>query len=192
VASIERRATRTTRGSVKYRVRFRDPAGEPKNRSFDTLTAAKAFAATVEADKLRGSYVDQSRGRMTLGEYAESWLDVQTFGESTREQTTLRVRKHIIPALGSTPLMGLRGSQIQSWVRSKQKELSPRTVRLIFSVLSSILSAAVDDERIAKNPCAVASRRLPRLDERRIVPWTEVQVAALQRGLPDGTRSCCG
>lgn len=55
--------------------------------------------------------------------------------------------------LGATPLSAMRTSQVQSWVRTKQQELSPRTVRLLFLLLSSILNAAVDDERIAKSPC---------------------------------------
>jgi len=46
---------------------------------------------------------------------------------------------------------------VQSWVRAKQQELGPRTVRLMVSLLSSILNAAVDDERIAKNPCRSGS-----------------------------------
>lgn len=74
---------------------------------------------------------------------------------------------------------------MQSWVRAKQQELSPRTVRLLFSLLSSILNAAVDDERIAKNPCRSSSIKLPKLDDRKIVPWTDEQVVALRRALPE-------
>lgn len=185
MASIQKRPPRTLGGSASYRVRYRDPAGVQRSRTFDKLSQAKTFQATVEADKARGSYVDQSLGRMTLGEYAISWLDVQTFGESTREQTAHRIRRHIVPPLGATPLSAMRTSQIQSWVRTKQQELSPRTVRLLFSLLSSILNAAVDDERIAKNPCRSSSIKLPKLDDRKIVPWTEEQVVALRRALPE-------
>ena len=122
---------------------------------------------------------------MTVGKYAELWLAMQTYGGSTREQTTHRVRRHIVPSLGSTPLSALRTSQVQSSVRAKQQELGPRTVRLLVSLLSSILNAAVDDERIAKSPCRSSSIRLPELDDRKIVPWTESQVRALRQALPD-------
>lgn len=185
MASVEKRKPRTPGGATSYRVRYRDPAGVERSRTFPTAPKAKTFASTVEADKARGTYVDQSLGRMTVGEYAELWLAVQTYGESTREQTTHRVRRHIVPSLGTTPLAALRASQVQSWVRTKQQELGPRTVRLLVSLLSSILNAAVDDERIAKNPCRSSSIRLPRLDERRIVPWTEQQVRDVRQALPD-------
>ena len=148
MASIQRRKARTSGGSVSDRVRYRDLSGVEQSKSFTKHAQALAFKATVEADTLRGTYVDPKRGRMTLGEYAELWLEQQTFGLSTREQTTSRVRGHIIPSLGSTPLVALRTSAVQSWVKAKQERLAPRTVHLIFGHLSSMLSAAVDDERI--------------------------------------------
>jgi integrase len=188
VASVQKRKPRTPGGATTYRVRYRDPAGVQRSKTFPTASKAKNFASTVEADLLRGSYVDQSLGRMTLGEYAELWLAMQTYGESTREQTAHRVRRHIVPSLGPTPLAALRTSQVQSWVRAKQQELGPRTVRLLVSLLSSILNAAVDDERIAKNPCRSSSIRLPKLDDRKIVPWTEQQVRDVRQALPDRYR----
>lgn len=185
MASVQKRPPRTAGGSATYRVRYRDPAGVQRSKTFDKLSQAKSFQSTVEADKARGTYVDQSLGRMTLGEYAELWLAMQTYGESTREQTAHRVRRHVIPSLGATPLAALRTSQVQAWVRAKLQELGPRTVRLLVSLLSSILNAAVDDERIAKNPCRSSSIRLPKLDDRKIVPWTEQQVRDVRQALPD-------
>jgi integrase len=184
MATIEKRSPRTPGGSVTYRVRYRDPAGTQRSKTFKTRAHAKAFKATVEADLLRGTYLDQALGKMTLAEYAEQWLDVQTFGASTRQQATIRLRSHILPPLGATPLAQLRTSQVQAWVRSKQQELAPRTVRVLVSQLSSILNAAVDDERIAKNPVRASSLRLPALDGRKLVPWTVDQVEALSVALP--------
>lgn len=188
MAMVERRAPRRPGGEVSYRVRYRDPAGVARSKTFRKVSQANVFAATVEADKARGTYVDHTLGRITLGEYAEQWLAMQTFGESTRETTAHRIRGHIVPVLGTTPLAALRTSQVQSWLRAKQQQLAPRTVRTLFATLSSVLSSAVDDERIAKNPCRAGSLRLPKVDDRRIVPWTEPQVSALQQALPDRYR----
>jgi len=87
---------RTPGGSASYRVRYRDPAGVQRSRIFDKLSRARR-PGDRGGRKARGTYVDQSLGRMTLGEYAISRLDVQTFGESTREQTAHRSRRHIVP-----------------------------------------------------------------------------------------------
>ena len=43
-------------------------------KQFDRKAAADRFAASVETDKARGSYVDPKAGRMTLKEYGEAWL----------------------------------------------------------------------------------------------------------------------
>ena len=48
-----------------------------------------------------------------------------------------------------------------------------------------MLNAAVEDERIAKNPFRSSSIRLPKLDDRKLVPWTEPQVRAVRQALPD-------
>jgi integrase len=185
VAGIERREPRTTGGRITYRVRYRDPAGTQRSRTFPTRTMARTFQATVEADKFRGTYVDQALGRITLGEYAQQWLAIQTFGPSTREQRALSIRLHLTPLLGSTPLSALSPSQIQAWVRALSSNLSRRTVQGHFSLLSTILGAAVDDERITKNPCRAPSIRVPKPDERRLEPWTIQQVASIRKALPE-------
>jgi integrase len=158
------------------------------SKQFPTLARARAHQATVEADMLRGSYVDPMRGKQTLGEYALEWMSVQTFGPTTRERREQAIRIHIVPKLGHHSLSTLRPSTIQAWVRELTDQLAPRTVREHFRLLSSILSSAVDDERIVKNPCRSSSIRLPRPDERRVVPWTIAQVNALRHELPDRYR----
>ena len=60
--------------SGRWQVRFRDPARESRGRNFKTKRDATAFANTVEADKLRGRYIDQQRTKTSLGDYAHRWL----------------------------------------------------------------------------------------------------------------------
>ena len=58
-------------------------------------------------------------------------------------------------------------------------------MRVLVANLSAIFGAAVDDERLAKNPCRAGSIRLPKLHERRIVPWTDAEVVGLRPALPE-------
>ena len=188
MAHVEKRPPQTPGGVTRYRVRYIDPAGRERSKSFERKVDATRFAATVEADKARGTFIDPAAGRMTLKAYSDQWLAAQTFDESTREATELRLRLHITPHLGDTPLVALRPSQIQSWLRALQQQCSPRYVRVIFANLSSVLAAAVDDERIAKNPCRAASVRPPRLDPDKVLPWTRDQVLAVHAALPPRLR----
>lgn len=61
-----------TQAGKRYMVRFRTPdRTQSKKRGFRTKREAEAFAATVEVEKMTGSYVAPSAGRITLGEIAE-------------------------------------------------------------------------------------------------------------------------
>ena len=51
----------------------------------------RKFLATVEADKLRGTYVDPRAGKITLNEYAETFMAAQVWRAGTRAQA----RTHI-------------------------------------------------------------------------------------------------
>jgi integrase len=60
---------------------------------------------------------------------------------------------------------------------------------LLLSNLSTILSAAVEDGLIASNPCAVSSVKPPRVDRRRVVPWSVETVHRIIEGHPDEFRA---
>ena len=166
-------------------VRWRDPNGAQRKKSFARKVDADRYSTSLDHSMLTGAYVDPAAGKTTLRTYGEEWLKRQTFDESTRVATELRLRLHVYPALGDYPLGGLRASLIQAWIRSLHPTCAPRYVRVIFSNLSSVLSAAVDDERLARNPCRASSIKLPAVDPGRIVPWTREQVDAVHTALPE-------
>lgn len=55
--------------------------------------------------------------------------------------------------------------------------LAPSSVRTLHRPLSSLLSSAVEDERIPRNPADRA--HLPKVDDRQVVPMTADEVGAL-------------
>lgn len=119
-----------------------------------------------------GRYVDPKAGSVTLADFAAQWLEAQTFDASTRETMESRVRTHILPTIGDMELRHLKPSTVQAWVRSRQTEVAPSYCRLLLSNLSTVLSAAVEDGLIPLNPCSVSSVKAPRVDRRRVVPWS--------------------
>jgi len=172
---------------MRYRVRYTGPDGRERSQSFPDREKrrAEAFLSTVEADMLRGSYVDPRAGRMTFREYVERWLGSQTFDESTREATETRLRVHLLPIFGQRSLASIAPSDVRAWDRDLQRANVAQTYRrVLFATLSAIMAAAVDDERIAKNPCRATSVKAPRVDPRKITPWTWEQVAAVRGALP--------
>jgi hypothetical protein len=100
VASI---AKRTTSRGQRYDVRYRTPEGSVRTKTFATRRDASRFANAVEADKLRGSFVDPRRGRITFGAYARDWISTRpTLRPRTRETYEALLRLHLLPSFGSS------------------------------------------------------------------------------------------
>jgi integrase len=176
---------------LRYRVRFVGPDGRERSRSFPDREkkAAEAFMVSVESDRLRGSFVDPRAGRMTFREYARRWLTQQTFDETTREVTERRLRRHILPRLGGEELARLRPAQIRELDRHLQTQgLSASYRAVVFSNVATILNAAVDDERIVRNPCHARTLRPPRTPPKRVVPWSCERVLAVRAAMAERYR----
>ena len=67
------KSKRQGQGRLRWRVRFRDPTGRERAKSFARKVDAQRFLQHAEADKLRGLWVDPQQGRTTVGELAERW-----------------------------------------------------------------------------------------------------------------------
>jgi len=183
VASISKRMVGR---EPRYDVNYREPDGRKRRKTFTKKVDAEAFAKAVETDKIRGAYIDPDAGRITFKKYAEEWLTNQTFEPTTREQVALRLRLHVYPVLGSKMLSQIKPSTIQAWLSGLSGAASYR--RVILANVSTILSAAVDDERISKNPCKAGSVRPPKREDHKVVPWTVERVAAVREAMPDQWR----
>jgi integrase len=180
VASIRKRPDRPKPWEVLYR----DPDGRQRSKSFPRKLDAQRFVTSIEADKLRGTYIDPDVGNVTFGTFAQGWLATQTSDPSTREALATRLRVHLLPTFGPMPLRTIRPSTVQAWLRGRQQACAPSTVRVLLANLSAIFGAAVADGLLATNPCSSSSVRAPRLDPTRVVPWTCEQVAAVVDVMP--------
>lgn len=61
--------------------------------------------------------------------------------------------------------------------------------RVIFSSVSAILNAAVDDEYMRKNPCSASTVRAPARNAQKVAPWASERVFAAQAALPEQYRA---
>jgi hypothetical protein len=139
VASVESRLSRRNGREVKvYDVRFRDPDGRQRKKTFSRKGDADRFAATVEADKLRGQYVDH-RDRTTVAEYARAWAAVRPHRPSSARRVSSLIETHIAGTrLGDRRLAAVRPSEVQAWASDRAQVLAPSTLRNLVSLLRSI------------------------------------------------------
>lgn len=151
------------RGGKKagWRALYRDNDGKQRSKSFDRKADAAKFLATVEADQLRGTYVDPRAGKITLNEYAETFMAAQVWREGTRAKAQSQVDNHIGPALGNRQLATITRTDVQAFVASlTAKGLAPTTVQGIHVRLVSFFEAAVYDGKIVRSPAVKI--RLPK------------------------------
>ncbi|MBW3643354.1 MAG: site-specific integrase [Actinobacteria bacterium] len=189
--TVRGRRVRTSRYGKgnRWQARYLDPDGHERTRTFARKQDAERFVVTVRADVLRGAYVDPDAGKVTFAEFAVRWLAAQTFDESSREATELRLRLHASRHFGHRELRTIKPSVIQAWLRRLQQELAPGYVRTVFTNVSSVFNAAVDDGLITSNPCRAGSVKLPKREQRKIEPWPIEQVEAVLAALPDRYRT---
>ncbi len=181
MASVEKRFRD---GSTSWLARWRDPDGKQRKRTFSRKVDADRFLTGVEADKLRGVYLGVDAGKVTFAEYAEQWLTSQTFDPSTRQAVAIRLRLHALPVLGRHQLRQVKPSTVQAWLRGLDA-LAPSYRRVIYVNVSSIFTAAVDDELLVKNPCRAPSVSRPKVEHRKVTPWERGQVSGVREALPD-------
>ena len=173
----------------RWRVRYQDPDGTERSKSFEKKADADNFRDLVAADLRRGTYLDLDSGKISLRKYAEYWLSIQTFDDATRTSTAWRLT-HILGEPGDGRALGGKRldqiastpSLVQAWVKSLK--LAPSTAALCLSTLSSIFIAAMDDGKVTRNPCKSKSVRAPKPDEHKVVPLEADELAALRDALP--------
>jgi integrase len=178
---------RTARYGVGMRwlAAYQDANGRRHARSFAKKVDAERYVAQMATDVARGGYVDPANGRVKFGGYAREWLAMQTFNVTTREQVEHRLRGYVYPTWEDVQLGRIRAAAVQKWLAELNQRLAPGTVRATFIHFSAILSAAVDDEVIAKNPCKSRSVVPPVVPRTRIVPWPVAHVRAVIAAHPD-------
>jgi integrase len=171
----------------RWQVRWRDAAGEQQKENFAKRSQADTRAATIEADLARGLYVDPAAGKESFRSVAERWRTsaVHRGGTSSRVERALRL--HIYPTFGDRPVVTIRPSEVQAWVKDRSQVLAPSTLRVTFAYMVTVLHTAVRDRTIALNPCA--GIKLPEVRRAEIIPLHVDAVRALIEAAPPRHRA---
>jgi len=160
----------------RWQVRYIDPNGRERAKSFARRVDAEKFLVTVESDKIRGTWTDPEAGKVRFGEWSHR---VQAgrlnLAESTAARDDSVIRSMILPTFSEVPLVGIEPSQVRTWVAELvDAGYAPSTVRRAYTLFQMALELAVEDGRIPRSPCRRVS--LPRIeqDEKRFLDSTEI------------------
>jgi integrase len=165
--------------------------GREQTKAFVKKTEAEKHGSMMDADKARGNYIDPNGGKKRLADLVEGeegWLASLTADPSTRQIYEGFWRVHIKPKFGQREIGSLRPSEIRTWVKQLEKRLAKSTANRVLAFLEQLLQSAVDDDLIAKNPCASKVVKKPQPDTRRVVPWPVERLLAVTNALPERYR----
>ncbi|WNM25650.1 tyrosine-type recombinase/integrase [Demequina capsici] len=171
----------------KWRARYRDSAGKEHSRHFDRKTDAQDWIDEVTTAVRTGTYVDPKTAKTTVGDWCDTWIE----GYRTRRPSTVRQAEvhiaHIRAAFGPQRLADVKPSQVKAWCAKLGADgYADSTVYAIHARLSQIMSDAVHDGVIARNPCS--RRTSPRSGKQRPYVATTAQVWALHDAMPEHLR----
>ena len=118
----------------------------------------------VELEKIKGGEVHGRAQRIRFSEYAASLFERKvTKGKirsaKTREKWECVLRLHLLPAFGDFFLDGIRRADIEAWLERMGKVVqsgrySPVTVNNWLDILRVIVTSAVEEYELPRNPVA--------------------------------------
>ncbi|MGQ0846256.1 MAG: tyrosine-type recombinase/integrase [Sporichthyaceae bacterium] len=177
--------------SGRYLARWSDADGKrcQAEQTFESVSDARAFLATIKTDILRRTYRAPRQVTERLSEYGLHWIKTRPgIKDSTRHQYEIDFRRHIEPFLGERILDRIEPEAVRKWNATLAKNLRQElahtgrdgaaTVARAYRLLRSILQTAVDDELLVRNPCKISGAGEARSTERPVLRVEEIAALA--------------
>jgi integrase len=126
-------------------------------------------------------------GQLSFGEYATAWMRLREIRPRTRELYTCLLANHLRPTFGATPVAKITPVAVRAWRAERLAEgCGVSTIAKAYRLLKAILTTAVQDELIPRNPCMLAGAGSERPAER--VPPSIAEVEAIADAIEDRYR----
>ncbi|MDQ1337779.1 MAG: hypothetical protein QG617_746 [Campylobacterota bacterium] len=141
-----------------------------ENTKANMRLAKNEIMPTLQLKLVNGELFEKSVP--TVDEYSKMSFEIHS---STRKQSTqsdyrISYEKHIKPYLGKKRLDSIKPSDIALWQNKILESVSPRRLKAIRAVLSTIIQDAMRDELIVRNPLPLV--KLPRANKVEIEPFS--------------------
>jgi integrase len=172
----------------RWRARYVDERGREHSKGFTRKVDANRWLDGQTAAVVSGSHVAPRDAQLTVQQWCETWLAGYQVHRST---TVLAARAHvrgIVAEFGDMPLSAVRPSHVKNWMAQLQAGgASAHYVYRLHSRLSQILSDAVHDGLLGRNPCS--RRTSPPTGKQKPYVATTEQVWAIYDAVPDQLRA---
>ena len=140
----------------RWRCRYEDANGLPRERLFERKADAEAWDAQTKTGVAEETRVAQDERRTTFRDYAERWRQSRRIGQSLEYQRHVdsRLRNHHYPYFAKRSIQSINVTHILEWIaKLLEANVAQSSVKTYFNVLNAIMNAAVVDKVIPDNPC---------------------------------------
>jgi integrase len=175
----------------RWQVQWTDDAGKDCKRNFELKAGknpeihAEAFRTKIEHDLNTGKYVSPEDANVTFEDFSRQWLGIHKTGDlNTDNRRERQLRLHVWPVIGERTLLELakRPSIIQAWIQGMSGGASAQIITI--KDVSSIFTAAMDDELIHRNPIRAQSVKKPTIPKNKAQPWPLAWIEGMSEELP--------
>lgn len=159
IGSIRKRTD--SKGNVTYQITLeldRDPITGVRHRRYHTVHGSKREAQEMLKKLLLNpdENLNAVQSSIRLRDWMRTWLDeyLPHIAQTTRDGYEEKIRNHISPVLGGTPINQLDTTQIQRFINSRiDRGMAPKSIRALYNNLNASLNKAVQLKILAHNPC---------------------------------------
>jgi integrase len=190
VAHIRRRLTAS--GEARYHVRWRLTSGRAQEKVFKRRGDAENYRRKIEGDELLGVVTDYRGADTLFGVYSEEWtasrlIRGRPLAASTMQGYRGLLRRNLLPIFEETPLQQMTTEAIRAWYAATTGNASQDQAAKSYRLLRAILNTAVDDKKLATNPCRIKGGGSENAKERPML--TRELVLALAEAIGDRYRA---
>jgi integrase len=163
----------------RWRARYVDDNGSEHAKGFARKVDAQQWLDDITSRFVTGTYTPPEAGRATVAAVYAAWSAAQGhIAAKTAISRRSAWTKHVEPKWGDTAVVDIKTSAVRAWVAQLvAAETGVATIENAFGLLRQILGAAVEDNRIPRNPCQGV--RLPKRKHPDRGYLNHAQVAAL-------------
>jgi integrase len=161
----------------------------PAPSTFATKTDAERWLARTEVEIHDDHWQDPDLGRVGFGEYATAWIKERPgLRPNTVQVYQYVLACHLLPSFANRAVADIREAHVRRWrAELLESGASPSSVVKAYRLMKAIMSTAVDDGIVPRNPCRVKGAGQDRSPERPVLAVGEV--VALVEVMPERYRA---
>jgi integrase len=164
--------------SGRWQARYKGPDGidRPATRTFASKADAERWLSLTEAEIIRGDWLDPDLGQVLFADYARAWVTERpNLKPKTAQSYEGLVRLHLVPELGPLAVASSTDPRVRRWRKTLlDAGVGQVTVSKAYRLLKAILSTAVEDGMIRRNPCRIKGAGQERSPERPVLTLRQV------------------